>query len=141
MRRHEDKTGYDTLGDSLGLSISISADLAAARDLVRDYATSAGMPADRVDLLVLAVNEAVTNVLDHGGQGGTLSACADGTGVVVAVVDNAGLLRSEHLHRPMEAHPTRGMGLYVIRRVCDHIRLDHPDGRSRLRLFMGFSAP
>ncbi|GAA3582937.1 hypothetical protein GCM10022419_075840 [Nonomuraea rosea] len=129
------------MGDSLGLSISISADLAAARNLVRDYATAAGMPADRADLLALAVNEAVTNVLDHGGEGGTLNACVDGPGITVEVVDNAGVLRSEHLHRTPGPHPTRGMGLFVIRRVCDRIQLDHPDGRSRLRLFMGFSAP
>jgi anti-sigma regulatory factor (Ser/Thr protein kinase) len=128
------------LGDSLGLSISIGTDLAAVRKLVRDYAIASGMPPQRTELLVLAVNEAVTNVLDHGGAGGRLNASLDRLGITVEVVDNAGTLRREHLCQTPEPHPTRGMGLYVIRRVCDRVELDHPDGRSRLRLFMGFPA-
>ncbi|MEW9550477.1 ATP-binding protein [Nonomuraea sp. NPDC050783] len=129
------------MSDLLELSIPITTDLAAVRALVRDYALAFGMVAQRVELLILAVNEAVTNVLDHGGGGGTLTARGDEQGIVVEIVDDGGTLRPEHLRQTPEPNPTSGMGLYVIRTVCDRVVLDHPDGRSRLRLYMGHSGP
>ncbi|MCK2215783.1 ATP-binding protein [Actinomadura sp. ATCC 31491] len=129
------------MSDLLELSLTISTDLAAVRAILRDYATAFGMAAKRVELLVLAVNEAVTNVLDHGGAGGRLTARAEGQGILVEVVDDGGTLRAEHLRRQPAANPTSGMGLFVIRTVCDRVDLDHPGGHSRLRLYMDFAGP
>lgn len=114
----------------------INGDLASLRALVRRVAMKAGLSDERTDLVVLAVNEAVTNVLDHAGGDGTLSVHSDEHGLTISVTDNAGTLQAEDLHNPPRPNPTRGMGLWVIRRVCDRVTLDHPDGRSRLRLFI-----
>ncbi|MFD0474393.1 ATP-binding protein [Nonomuraea thailandensis] len=49
------------------LRYPISTDLGRLRDLVSAYAVAGGLRGERLMDLVLAVNEAVTNVLDHGG--------------------------------------------------------------------------
>ncbi|MEU7899892.1 hypothetical protein AB0B45_44520 [Nonomuraea sp. NPDC049152] len=49
----------------------------------------------------------------------------------------------EHLNRipsPGAHGAHRGFGLYLIRRLCDEVRLDRPDGHSRLRLHMRYPA-
>lgn len=124
------------MDESFGLHVPISRDLAFLREQVRSFALRSKMSAERVDLLVLAVNEAVTNVLDHAGGRGTLSARHDQSGLTVHVTDEGGALAREHLQLTPAAVADRGMGLWVIRQVCDDVQLDHVNGRSRLRLFM-----
>jgi anti-sigma regulatory factor (Ser/Thr protein kinase) len=129
------------LSDLLELSLPAGTDLAAVRAVLRDHALTSGMTARRVELLVLAVNEAVTNVLDHGGEGGRLVARAGDKGMVVEILDEGGTLLPEHLRRLPARNPTSGMGLFIIRSVCDRVDLDHPDGHSRLRLYMDYAGP
>ncbi|MCK2218713.1 ATP-binding protein [Actinomadura sp. ATCC 31491] len=105
------------------------------------FAQDAGLDRQRVESLVLAVSEAASNVLEHAGAGGTVSARTDAAGVTVHVVDEGGALTHEHLKTEPRWPPQRGMGLWVIQRVCDRVVLDHPGGRSRLELFMSRSTP
>jgi serine/threonine-protein kinase RsbW len=122
------------------LQCPITYDLALIRDLVRVYARHAGLRGGRVDHLVIAVNEAVTNVLDHGGGGGTVSAYTSPASVIVEICDHAGRLRAEHLTSidPLPSPPadTERLGLWLIHRLCDEVNLDHPHDHSRLRLSM-----
>ncbi|WP_176993736.1 ATP-binding protein [Nonomuraea jiangxiensis] len=111
------------------------------RDLVHCFAMEAGMTEHRAGLLVMAVNEIVTNVLEHAGGTGTLRACGDERGVTVHVTDDAGTLTTEHLQRVPGPVATRGMGLWLVRQVCDEVWLDHPGGRTHLRLSMFFEDP
>ncbi|NJP91779.1 ATP-binding protein [Nonomuraea sp. FMUSA5-5] len=125
---------------SVRLQCPITYDLALIRDLIRVYARHAGLRGARGDYLVVAVNEAVTNVLEHGGSGGTVSAYTGPTGVIVEICDHAGRLRAEHLAvvDSLSSPPadTEKLGLWLIHRLCDEVSLDHPDGHSRLRLRM-----
>ncbi|WP_049566285.1 ATP-binding protein [Nonomuraea sp. SBT364] len=120
------------------LHCAISYDLGGIRERVRGYARRAGLDGDRLNDLVLAVNEAVTNVLDHGGGAGVVTAAREGSGIIVEIVDTAGVLAPRHLSAARSGIPTRsrGIGLWLIQRLCDGVTLDHPQGRSRLRLRM-----
>ncbi|MFB4274561.1 ATP-binding protein [Nonomuraea sp. MTCD27] len=123
-------------GELLPLHCEITRDLGALRTRVRDYAADAGLSGTRLDDLIVAVNEAAANVLEHGGGAGGVLARRDAEGVWVEVVDTAGTLTAEHLHRRPNPLGRRGYGLWLVRRLCDQVLLDHPGGRSRLRLHM-----
>lgn len=84
----------------------------------------------------MAVNEAAANVLEHGGGTGSVLARRDADGVWVDVLDTADTLTPKHLHGRPNPLGRRGYGLWLIRRLCDEVLLDHPGGRSRLRLHM-----
>ncbi|MEV0143727.1 MULTISPECIES: ATP-binding protein [unclassified Nonomuraea] len=121
------------------LRCPITEDLSRLRELVTAFAADAGLGGDRLDDLVLAVNEAADNVLEHGGGTGTLVAGTDAAGIWVDVIDMAGTLTGEHVRRGAHATPTvayRGFGLWLMHRLCDEVTLDHLDDRSRLRLRM-----
>jgi serine/threonine-protein kinase RsbW len=121
------------------LRCPISDDLRLMRELVRTYAEFSGLSGCRPGDLVLAVNEAAINVLEHGGAIGTLTACSDENGVSVEILDSGGTLQGEHLTAEPDMRSLRGLGLWMIRRLCDEVTLDHPDGRSRLCLRMRYA--
>jgi anti-sigma regulatory factor (Ser/Thr protein kinase) len=127
-----------TMDESYGLRVPIDDDLALLRGLVGAFALEAGLSRQRTEALVLAVSEAASNVLEHAQAPGTVSARSDPDGITVHVEDERGALTHEHLRRIPPWPPRRGLGLFVIQRVCDRVALDHPDGRSRLELFMRF---
>ncbi|MCK2216104.1 ATP-binding protein [Actinomadura sp. ATCC 31491] len=117
------------------LRCPVSADLGFIRDLVEVCGRYAGLRGERLDELVLAVNEAVTNVLDHGGRAGLVTARGHGDGITVEVLDTAGLLTDEHLTSAV-VDPTRGhgFGLWVIQHLCDEVTLEQTGLGSRLSL-------
>ncbi|MGW4802449.1 ATP-binding protein, partial [Nonomuraea sp. NPDC004297] len=121
--------------DEFELRCPITADLGRIRRLVRLHGRHNGLAEQRLEDLVLAVNEAVTNVLDHGGQTGTVTArSADGL-VVVDVLDSGGRLTREHLAAADLAHATTsGYGLWVIQYLCDEVVLERTGQGSLLSL-------
>ncbi|NUR85636.1 MAG: ATP-binding protein [Nonomuraea sp.] len=119
------------------LRCTVTGNLALTRDLIRVYGRHAGLSGARLDHLVLAVNEAAANVLEHGGGRGTVTAYTDAAVLTVEVCDEAGRLRPEHLAAarvPAAPGSSRRLGLWLIQHLCDEVGLDHPQGRSRLRL-------
>ncbi|MET8141510.1 ATP-binding protein [Sphaerisporangium sp. NPDC005288] len=74
----------------------ISYDLIGLRRHLYHYAGRAGLAGERLDDLVLAANEAIVNVLEHGEAIGTVSIRYDTQALTVDVVDAAGRLRAEH---------------------------------------------
>lgn len=114
----------------------ISHDLAALRDLVHQHGQRAGLRSQRGDDLALAVNEAVTNVLDHAGGRGWVRFWADDAFLTVDVVDRAGRLGPEA--RPDERPPAgpHGYGLWVMHHLCDEVVITQDSGTSQVRLRM-----
>ncbi|MFI9593979.1 ATP-binding protein [Nonomuraea sp. NPDC052265] len=121
----------------LELRCPISADLAFIRDLVRVHGHHGGLSGERLEDLVLAVNEAVTNVLDHGGSAGLVTATRDAIGVCVEILDTAGRLTPDHLDAAgVDPTASHGFGLWVIRQLCDSVAVERTVVGSRLRLRM-----
>ncbi|MCW2881089.1 MAG: putative anti-sigma regulatory factor, serine/threonine protein kinase [Sphaerisporangium sp.] len=118
----------------------ITADLAFLRRQLRDHAAGAGLGGTRLDDLLIAANEAATNVLEHGGGGGTLTIWHDGTDLTVDVVDTVGRLTPLDVHRRRPSAPMdRGFGMWLMGQLCDEFTIRQLSGRSQVRLRMRLS--
>ncbi|WP_162642298.1 ATP-binding protein [Streptosporangium sp. 'caverna'] len=114
----------------------IDEDLTALRERLFQHAAQAGMRGERLDDLLLAVNEAVINVLEHGGGDGTLSISQDETYLTVDITDAAGHLDVRHIPRKRPTGTVRGFGLWLMSQLCDEFTIQRIAGRSRVRLRM-----
>ncbi len=107
-------------------------DLAAVRAFVRSRAGRLGLPADRADLLTIAVSELATNTLQHTSGGGRVRVSAESGAVVCDVVDH-GPMRA--LGRAMpSADSVRGRGLAIVERLCDEVTIAADGDRTRVRI-------
>ncbi|MFC6087555.1 ATP-binding protein [Sphaerisporangium aureirubrum] len=113
----------------------ITDDLSALRSWIRDYAAEAGMGGVRLQDLVLAVNEAAANVLDHAGGNGHVRVWRDGRSVTVEVRDFAGRLVPAHADAGDPGlNRLRGRGLWLMRQLCDEVRITRRPGGSSVVL-------
>lgn len=113
----------------------ITDDLVTLRDCVRAFGMGAGLTGGRLMDVVVAASEAATQVLEHGG-GGRLIAWSDADGVSLEVVDAAGVLTTAVLtgEPAPDAFTWRGVGIWLMRRLCDEVSVDLSDGTARLHL-------
>lgn len=104
-----------------------AADLAEVRAFVRARALSLGLPDERVELLLLAVNELTTNTVQHTDGGGHVRVWADAEHLVCDVIDGGPV---PVFGRSMPAaDATRGRGLAIVERICDKVSaIPVPDG-------------
>jgi serine/threonine-protein kinase RsbW len=130
-----------------GCSLRFAAELknlAAIRDFVRESAAVLDVAPAIISDLLLAVDEAATNVIIHGyrGQQGTIEieVKREAADIVVHVRDNAPPfdptnVPSPDLTRPLEERPPGGLGIYLIRQYMDEViyRL-MPQGGNELTL-------
>ncbi len=101
------------------------ADLASIRNLVRRVGRRVGLPLDRVARLVLAVDEAVSNAIQHGGGSAhvVISHRVASNDLVVWISDaGTGIPAETPLARP-EPESLRGRGLYLVQLLCDEARI------------------
>jgi serine/threonine-protein kinase RsbW len=128
-------------------SLTLRYDSATVRDLndIRDYVERAvvmlGGSEDDAGDLVLAVNEAVTNVLLHGygDAPGPLSVCveADGHELRVILADEAPhfdptTVPPPDIHRPLEERPLGGLGIHMMRQLTDALLYRAAEGGNEL---------
>jgi anti-sigma regulatory factor (Ser/Thr protein kinase) len=97
--------------------------LAGVRRATRRHGEDAGLDAEQVDGLVLAICELVANSIEHGPGHGTLSWWAQ-PGRVVAEVHDVGQMSTTTpgLHRPDVRSP-RGRGVWLARQLSDVLHL------------------
>ncbi|WP_051864187.1 ATP-binding protein [Streptosporangium roseum] len=114
----------------------IDDDLTALRQRLLRHAAHAGMRGERLDDLLLAVNEAVINVLEHGGGKGTLSIWHNDTCITVEVIDNMGDLAPRDIPPERPTGTVRGFGLWLMSQLCDEFSIHQVAGESRVRLRM-----
>lgn len=114
------------------LRARLTSDLGSLRRRVESFGMACGLKHNRLQDLVITVNEAASNALEHGGMPGEVILTEDETGVWVEVVDAGGTLQPRHVTSEPTARPTRGMGLWIVRQLCDQVTVDHPGGQSRL---------
>lgn len=111
-------------------------DLVGLRARVQAHAARAGLNGAQQQNLVLAVNEAATNVLDHVEGRGHVRVRCDTDYLTVDVVDDAGALDPIDEWPHPGPYAARGYGLWIITQVCDDVAVSNKDGRTRVRLRM-----
>jgi anti-sigma regulatory factor (Ser/Thr protein kinase) len=109
----------------VGLHIE-HADLPAAREAIREAGARAGVEGLRLEQLVLAANEIVTNALVHGAPPVSVQVWSDGQRLVCQVADKGpGIDDPLAGFRPPARHegPEGQMGLWIARQLCDELEL------------------
>ncbi|MFD1151494.1 anti-sigma factor RsbA family regulatory protein [Saccharothrix hoggarensis] len=111
--------------------------LGVTRRLVAGFATEAGLTADQVEDLVLAVNELTTNSVVHGGGGGTLLLWCEDAAVVCEVRD-AGRIENPMVgRRNPGANARGGYGVMLVNLLCDLVRVHTGDSGTSIRVYVG----
>lgn len=118
--------------------------LSAMRHFVRGAAENSGPDAQTVADMVLAVNEATTNVVLHGyrGEPGTIEieVGSEGDDLVVCLRDwsppfDPAQVPDRDVAEPLEQRPLGGLGIFMMRRLTDKvIYRSRPDGSNELIL-------
>lgn len=112
------------------------ADLAVVRRFVTERAGAAGLDPDRALDLAMAVNELVTNTVEHGGGEGSLAVWPE-NGHLVCQLADAGHIGDPMAGRvPPASSQDRGRGLVLVNQVCDLVRVHTRPGGTTIRVHM-----
>jgi anti-sigma regulatory factor (Ser/Thr protein kinase) len=98
------------------------ADVTKVRRLARDYATAAGLSADRVINVEVTVAELITNSIEHGGGAGSVRLWIDNGHLICDVHDHGTFTDPLAGHRPARPHDPRGRGLLLVNQLADLVR-------------------
>ena len=116
--------------------------LSRIRDFVGESVVALGIDASALDDLLVAVDEAVTNILIHG-YGGPgeieLEISANGADVLIRLRDQApafeaGFDHTIDLQAPGDREKPGGLGLYLIQNAMDEVSHRTIDGGNELTM-------
>ena len=123
------------------------ATLAEVRTLVCDSVTKGGFPARYLNRLQIAVDEAVTNIIEHGyedrprGTGSIqVSATVNQDEFRIVIIDQGSsfdpsTLSDIDIERHVQAGHTGGLGVFLMRKIMDVVDYHYETGkRNRLLL-------
>jgi len=129
------------MSDSLKDRLTVSNDtrhLLAVRDFISRMARHGELAAEEVHKIILAIDEAVTNIIEHGynkGEKGTIELEAEWEGDKFQVVirDSARVFNPESIPAPdmgehVKAGRKKGLGLFLMRQIMDEVRYRYKDG-------------
>ena len=117
-----------------------AADLHRVRARVRRAAADSGLAANDSDDLVLAVNELAANAVEHAGGGGAVTVRPAPEGVAVQVADHGPGLPPDLPTGLPSADQPRGRGLWLVRKLCRHLRISSSSRGVTVRVFMPAAA-
>jgi anti-sigma regulatory factor (Ser/Thr protein kinase) len=118
--------------------------LAEMANAVETHAVAAGVPPERAILLVVALDEILTNVIAHGRlgaddiiavtvevRGDTLAATVEDPGPAFDPLQEA---PQPVLDGSVEDRPVGGLGLHIVKTVARRITYERRQGRNRLMM-------
>ncbi|OSZ56384.1 regulator [Streptomyces pharetrae CZA14] len=113
-------------------------DLARVRDEADRWAATAGLPPERRTDWLLAIGEATSNSVRHGGGHGRLTMWRAG-GELVAEISDRGRMTDPLTgrRRPDPYAPTGGRGVWIMHQLCDLVEIRAAAQGLVLRLHMG----
>jgi anti-sigma regulatory factor (Ser/Thr protein kinase) len=115
-----------------------TADLRSVRASVSRYAQDAGLTADRLPDLVIAVGEVIANTLRHTSGGGTVCIWHTRSEVICQISDTGHITDPlVGLRRPLGPG---GLGLWVVNQVCDLVELRTGERGTTIRMHMSLPA-
>ncbi|GAA2459810.1 sensor histidine kinase [Streptomyces glaucus] len=113
-------------------------DLARTRDEADRWAAAAGLTPDRRTDWLLAVSEATSNSVRHGGGSGTLRMWRAGDGLVAEIGDRGRLTDPlTGRRRPDPRSPAGGRGVWIMHQLCDLVEIRTTAQGLVVRLHMG----
>lgn len=119
-----------------------AAGLAALRAAVAATAVAAGLPADRVDDLRIAVTELAANAITHAGGPATARWWVAAPDELVCEISSHGTLTDPLAGRiPAPASAERGRGLLLVQQLCDLVDIRTVDGGTIVRVHLELPAP
>lgn len=121
--------------------------LPPALDALEAWLNALGLAPSVTGPVMVAADDILSNVLDHGGaqRVGITARSAPGR-VTVEVVDDGAAFDPLAVEAPdttlaLEARDVGGLGVHLVRRLMDEVRYERRDGRNRLRFSKTFDAP
>lgn len=125
--------------------------LVHVRELVAAAAAALGAEAAAAEDVVLAVDESVTNIIEHGYHGAagqvTITLRRAPAGLEIVLRDTAPAfdptaLPDPDVSRPLAERPVGGLGVYLVRRLMDAVTYRRVDqGGNELTLFKKLAGP
>lgn len=116
--------------------IPFDRDLSVMRARVTQEANRLGVDGELRERLMLAVNEVVTNAVEHGGGHGEVRLWFD-AGTLLCEVTDPGLMKARCPGYVPPARPTdRGHGLWVVRQLCELLEIRANDTGTCVRLHL-----
>jgi anti-sigma regulatory factor (Ser/Thr protein kinase) len=110
--------------------------LAQARAFALAEAKLAGLEGERADDFELAVNELVTNSIEHARSLGALRVWVEDGHLVGEVSDTGTLGDLLAGRRPAPPEQSRGRGLLLVNHLADLVRIHRSDGGTTIRIYM-----
>lgn len=118
--------------------LDYTSDLRSVRAAVSRYAQDAGLTADRLPDLVIAVGEVIANTLRHTSGGGTAYIWHTRSEVICQISDTGRITDPlVGLRRPVGPG---GLGLWVVNQVCDLVELRTGARGTTIRMHMSLAA-
>src|SRR5262245_37897940 len=111
--------------DGVRLPVDL-AHIATVRRAVTEFAAWNGLPERQRSDFVLAVNELVTNAIQHGGGNGDVRLWRTADALWCEVSDRGPGLppdRRDGKYRRPPAHASGGRGLWLVHRLCDEVTI------------------
>lgn len=118
-------------------TMTVSGDgLGELRAFVRGFAAAQGLTRDRVEDLVLAANEIVTNSLRYGGGSGRVTLWREGSALACEVADRGHI--TDPLVGRLAPPPTAstGRGLWLANHLCDLVQIRSSPAGTVVRLYL-----
>jgi anti-sigma regulatory factor (Ser/Thr protein kinase) len=116
-------------------------ELRTLRAAVARFAGDALLARERIDELVLAVDELATNSVRHGGGRGTLRMWKEDTTLLCEVSDRGSFVEPLVGRVQPRAEQSSGRGLWLANQLCDLVQIRSIDSGSVVRLHMRPSEP
>jgi anti-sigma regulatory factor (Ser/Thr protein kinase) len=103
----------------------------AVRRRVAEVAAAAGLPPSRVDDLLVAVGEAASNTVRHGGGAGEIALWQDGSVFLCEVRDRGRIADPLAGRRLPPVDQIGGRGLWLMNQLCDLVQIRAlPEGQA-----------
>jgi len=118
------------------MPFTYTTNLSEVRALAEAQARMAGLPDERVIDFVIAVGEVAANTVRHAGSPGSMEIWRR-DGEIVCEIRDAGVIADPLAGRhPPSAEAGRGLGLWLVYQVCDHVDLHSDANGTVIRLRM-----
>jgi serine/threonine-protein kinase RsbW len=122
------------------------ADFPALLDALEAHLASAGAPQAALSAVMIATDELVSNVLDHGGAQEVSVTATLSEGLVTVQVEDDGApfdplgAATPDTEASIEDRDIGGLGIHIVRRMMDDTAYARVDGRNRFRFSKRFGA-